>query len=104
MIMSLNVIIYIHFQVMLPGDMFTRSFHVATSTSLIPGIEEVTLFGGSSTFASGVSIEMIPKMANTTLLIVGKIMPISMNPMSCIIITMIAEQSFGVDTNGCGEL
>ena len=46
---------------------------MATSTTLFPGYEEVTVFGGSSSPAFGVSIFDIPKLANTTLLTFGKL-------------------------------
>lgn len=45
---------------------------MATSVSLVPGYEEVTIFGGSSNFRPGISIHEISKLGNTTLLIFGK--------------------------------
>ena len=43
-----------------------------TSVALIPGYEEVTVFGGGLSFKPGTSIDDIPKLANTTLLTFGK--------------------------------
>ena len=85
--------------------MLTRSSHVATSSSLIPGIEEVTLFGGSSTFAPGVALGLIPKMANTTLLIFGndEIIPYGVNFDHYQQYHGCRTIGFRVDTSGCGE-
>ena len=54
-----------------PGS-FPRTFHVATSTTLSSGYDEVTIFGGCDGPAFGVSIHDIPKLANTTVITFGK--------------------------------
>ena len=67
---EVNSLLYL--QVILPDNTLARSFFVATSVSLVPGYEEVTIFGGGSKFRAGISIHEISKLANTTLLIFGK--------------------------------
>ena len=59
-------------QLILPRGSFPRCFHVATSTILFPGYEEVTIFGGGVGPTFGVSIHKIPNLANTTVLTFGK--------------------------------
>ena len=59
-------------QFILPRESFPRCYHVATSTTLFPGYEEVTIFGGSVIPAFGGSIHDGPKLANTEVFIFGK--------------------------------